>query len=109
MAKNGKATNTTISPEQVDHIAHLANIPTSQAERERLAHEFSDTLNVVDQLKQVDVTDVEPTHQVTGLENVWREDLVDKDSMFSQEEALQNATQTHDGFFVVKRILEEGS
>lgn len=99
----------TLLPKQVDHIAHLANIPTTQGERERLAHEFSDTLQVVDQLRQVDVSDVEPTHQVTGLENVWREDVVEESRMFTQEEALSNATHTHNGFFVVNRILEEAN
>lgn len=100
-------TSVNVTPEQVDHIAHLATIPTSAKERERLAHEFSDTLSVVAQLKSVDVSDVEPTHQVTGLENVLRNDEVRQDLCFSQAEALVNARRTHQGYFVVERILED--
>lgn len=100
-------TSVTISADQVDHIAHLATIPTSAEERERLAHEFSDTLTVVAQLKSVDVSDVEPTHQVTGLENILRDDKVRQELSFSQAEALANARRTHQGYFVVERILED--
>lgn len=101
------STSVNVTPEQVDHIAHLATIPTSAKERERLAHEFSDTLSVVAQLKTVDVQGVEPTHQVTGLENVWREDIAQPELSFTQAEALQNAKHTHNGFFLVDRILED--
>jgi aspartyl/glutamyl-tRNA(Asn/Gln) amidotransferase C subunit len=62
---------------------------------------------VVDQLRELDTNQTQPTHQVTGLENVWREDKVDKQKMFTQEEALENSKATHQGYFVVPRILEE--
>lgn len=108
MAKSHPTSPTsTISADQVDHIAHLANIPTTQSERNRLAHEFTDTLRVVDDLQQVDVTNIEPTHQVTGLENIWREDVVEEKRMFTQKQALANAQATHNGFFVVDRVLED--
>lgn len=85
----------------------LANIPVSQEESDNLAGAFSETLAVVDKLRQVDTTGVEPTHQVTELENVWREDNVDTERMFSQDQALHNAARTHQGYFVVPQILEE--
>jgi len=87
-------------------MATLADIPLRPQEEERLAKEFADTLAVIDNLRQLDVSQIEPTHQVTGLENVTREDVVNKARMFTQEEALANARQTHDGFFVVPRIID---
>ncbi len=97
----------TITKAQIKHIANLANIPVSNSEQENLKNAFEETLETISELQSVDVTNVEPTHQVTGLTNVLREDTVDEDHMFTQEEALANAPQTHNGYIVVPRIIEE--
>lgn len=99
--------STTISTSTVAHIASLSNIPITKDEEEVLAKGFTTTLNVVDQLMNVDTKGIEPTHQVTGLENVFRDDEIDKERTFSQEEALMNAKETHQGFFVVPQIIGE--
>lgn len=95
-----------ISNDQIKHVAELANIPISDEQATQISSAFDETLAVVENLKQVDIAGVEPTHQVTGLENVMREDVVDVSRMFSQEEALSNAPATHEGYFVVARILD---
>lgn len=97
----------TVTPEDVEHIAKLAQIPVSEDEKKKFATAFEETLGVVDQLRQLDVTKTPTTHQVTGLENVWREDEVNRAKMFTQARALANGAQTHNGYFVVPRILEE--
>jgi len=91
----------------VHHIAQLANIPVTGDEEETLAIAFDETLEVVEKLKEVDVTGVQPTHQVTGLMNVLRDDIVDASRMFTQEEALANAKATYNGYFVVNQIIEQ--
>jgi len=98
---------TTISKQQVKHIATLANIPISEQEVQSLEKAFAETLKVVDKLQSVDVTNVKPTHQVTGLTNIFREDIVDKDRMLSQNDALANSRKTHNGYFVVPRIIDK--
>lgn len=97
----------TFSSSDVSKIAKLANIPITEARAEDLAQGFTKTMVVVDELTKVDVQNVEPTNQVTGLENVLREDVVDTTRMFTQEEALKNAKRTHNGFFVVDQVLED--
>lgn len=89
------------------HVAKLANIPITETEAEELASAFSETLIVVDELQKLAVDNTEPTHQVTGLTNVTRDDVVDKEKMFTQEQALANASKTYQGFFVVPRILKK--
>lgn len=91
----------------VQHIAQLANIPITDKEEESLTQAFTKTLAVVDELKKIDVKNVTPTSQVTGLENVLREDVIDKERMFSQREALMNAKQTYNGYIVVNQILDQ--
>lgn len=95
------------SSQDVSRIAVLAQIPINEDQAKDLADGFTKTMKVVDELTQVDVTGVEPTSQVTGLENVFREDEIDTTRMFTQEQALSNAKITHNGFFVADQILGE--
>ncbi len=96
---------TKISKDTVEKMAHLANIPVTENEKTDLADGFNKTLNVIDELFKVDVKDVKPTHQVTGLENVLRDDEVIEENMISQEDALKNAKNKHNGYFAVDQIL----
>lgn len=96
-----------INQSTVKHIATLAQIPISNEESEKLTTAFLETLEVIDELQEIDTNTTEPTHQVTGLKNVLRDDVVIEEQMFSQKEALSNAKHTHQGFFVVPKILEK--
>ncbi len=96
-----------INKQLIKHVARLASIPIQDQEAGELSRAFAETLTVVDELKQLSVDKTEPTHQVTGLSNVMREDKVNEERMFTQEEALKNASKTHQGFFVVPRILDK--
>ncbi len=98
--------STQITVQQVKHVATLANIPLAENQAEKFVGAFEETLAVIANLKEVPATNVEPTHQVTGLENVMREDLIDEERMFSQADAVANAKQSYQGYFVVPRILD---
>ena len=95
-----------VTAKDVKHISQLAQIPVTKKEEQELAKAFVETLEVVNELRELNVADTPTTHQVTGLENNWREDKVDKKVMFSQQEALSNGDQTHQGYFLVPKILE---
>ena len=58
----------------VRKIAQLANLTLTQDEEELFDKQFKDTLLVVDQLKEIDTTDVILSSQVYYLENVTRPD-----------------------------------
>jgi len=98
---------TQITSEMVSHIAKLANISITNDEKAALTAGFNETMKVVDILFSVDVKGVTPTSQVTGLENVYREDTIDRKRVFTQDEALANAPRKHNGYFVVDQILED--
>lgn len=90
---------------EVKHVAKLANLTFSDEEAEIYRGQLSGVLDIVDELQQIDTAKINPTSQVTGLVNVFREDEVDPTRTFTQEEALRNAKKTHNGFFVVPKIL----
>jgi aspartyl-tRNA(Asn)/glutamyl-tRNA(Gln) amidotransferase subunit C len=95
-----------IGTTEVLRIAGLARIGLSDAEVQRMADELSRIVGFVEQLQTIDISDTKPTDQVTGLEDVWREDEV-KPSL-PREKLLANAPASKDGYIVVKRVLAEG-
>ncbi len=91
----------------VQKVAKLANIPIDDTQARALAQGFTTTMGVVEKLNSIDTKEIEPAHHVTGLENVTREDTVDESRMFTQEQALANASRTHNGFFVVNQVIDQ--
>jgi len=88
---------------EVERVAKLARIGLSPEEASRLSVELGQIVGFVEQLASVDVEGVAPTDQVTGLVDVWREDVV-KPSL-PRAELLANAPAQKDGYIVVKRVL----
>lgn len=95
---------TAISVADVQKLAVLSALNLSDKEAESLARELDDILSFVEQLDEVDTSGVKPTYQITGLENVTREDQV-IDYGLDREALLKNAPATKDGQIKVKRVL----
>lgn len=87
----------------VSHIAKLASLPVTDAEKKKLETQLSETLTYIKQLEEIDTKGIKPTSQVTNLENVTRSDVAVPS--LTQEESLSNAKATHNGFFKVSAIL----
>lgn len=94
------------TPQFVAKIAQLAHLQINASQEKELAQSFDDSLAYVEELSKIDTTSIEPTYQVNNLVNVTREDLINETTQFSQEQALANAHQTHNGYFVVPRIID---
>ena len=62
--------------QDIEDIAELARLHLTQDEKARYAGQLSAVLDYVEMLNEVDTTGVEETCQVTGLEDVVREDVV---------------------------------
>jgi len=68
---------TQISRSDVQHLAQLSNLQLSEDEISPLQADLENIVGYFQQLDELDTTGVEPTYQVTDLQNVWREDEVD--------------------------------
>lgn len=88
----------------VKKVAKLANLNLTSDEEEKFEKQLSDILSYIEKLKEVDTKDVTPTSQVTGLENITREDTTTPS--LTQEEALSGSKNTHNEMFKVKAVLE---
>jgi aspartyl-tRNA(Asn)/glutamyl-tRNA(Gln) amidotransferase subunit C len=91
--------------EEVEHVAHLARLRLSAEELEKMRTDLSNILGYIDMLKEVDVSNVTPTAQVTDLFNIMRDDEVGPS--LPREDVLANAPDQRDGMFRVKAIFDE--
>lgn len=93
-----------LTKEELLAVAALARIEVADDHAMKLAEQMSSILTFVDYIQSADTTGVEPVSQVTGLQDVWREDEV-VDCAISQADLLQNAPATQDGYVKVKKVL----
>lgn len=89
----------------VSHIAKLANLPLRKEEVEKLEKQLEETLSYIENLNEINTDNILPTNNLTGLENISREDVTTPS--LSQDQALKNAKSQHNGSFKVEAILEQ--
>ena len=88
----------------VARIAVLARIEVPESQQERLAGELSQIMGWIEQLGEVDTDGVEPLRSVMPLPAHWRADEVTDGGR--QDAVLRNAPRSHDGYFVVPKVVE---
>ena len=67
---------TNISISDIQHLASLSSLALADDEVDGLRQDLENIIGYIKQLGELDTAGVEPTYQVTGLENIWREDEV---------------------------------
>lgn len=95
---------TEISRDDVLRLAQLSSLALSDQEMTDLQTDIGNILDYVEQLSQLDTTGVEPTYQVTDLENVWRTDTID-DYGIDREALLALAPASLGGQIKVPKVL----
>ena len=88
----------------VRRIAHLARIAVAEEEVEHLRGELNAILAFVEQLAEVKVEGVEPMTSVTPMAMKKRADVVSDGN--NADAVLKNAPATHDGYFLVPKVIE---
>ena len=88
----------------VKYVAHLARLALSPAEEQKLAAQLSHILGYIEKLKELDVSQVQPTAHAVPLVNVTRPDEIRPSR--SNEAALRNAPAPANGLFIVPKIVE---
>jgi aspartyl-tRNA(Asn)/glutamyl-tRNA(Gln) amidotransferase subunit C len=94
-----------IAREDVEHVAELARLELTSAEKEQFIAQLNSILTYIEKLNELDTRDVEPTSHVLPMSNVFRDDEV-RPSM-DRTEVLRNAPEESHFFFKVPRIIEE--
>jgi aspartyl-tRNA(Asn)/glutamyl-tRNA(Gln) amidotransferase subunit C len=94
-----------ITKQAVEKVAKLARLELTEVEKAAFTKQLSQILTYVETLKQYDTAGVGPTATVLGQVNIFRSDEVRP--CLSVEQALANAPESAEGYFVVPKIIEE--
>ena len=93
-----------IDTDTAARVAKLARIKVDPAELPSLASEFNAILGFIEQLSELDVSDVEPMTSVTPQHLKARVDEVTDGNQ--QSKVLSNAPDAREGFFAVPKVVE---
>ena len=89
----------------VRHVAHLARIAITDSEAKLYGEQLSKILDYVNQLGELDTSDVPPTEHPLLASNVFRPDVPHQP--WSPEDSLKNAPERHGDFFRVPKVLDQ--
>lgn len=95
---------TTISSDDIAHLADLSNLQLTDEESASLRQDLEAILAYISELSDLDTDNVEPTYQVTDLSNVWRDDTK-IDSGVDRDALLSLAPSTQDNQVKVPKVL----
>lgn len=93
-----------LTREDILKLAKLARLSLTDDEVEQFTGEISAILEYVEQLADADVTGLEPTSQVTGLQDVMRPDTI-VDYGTSRAELLKNVPSLEKGHIKTSRMI----
>lgn len=89
----------------VKHIAKLARLGLTKKEEQKFEKELSSILSFVEKLQEVKTDKIEPTAQISGLENIVREDEGKSRSDEERKKLLELAPEKKDDHIKVKTVL----
>jgi aspartyl-tRNA(Asn)/glutamyl-tRNA(Gln) amidotransferase subunit C len=93
-----------LGPDDVKQIAHLARLQIDEQNIDGYASSLSNILDMVEQMNEVDTTDVQPMAHPMDVAQRLRADEVLEDN---QREAFQEiAPATENGLYLVPRVIE---
>ncbi len=88
----------------IKYVAHLARLQLTPEEEKKFGAQLGQVLAYIDTLRQIEVSQIEPTAHAVPLLNVTRIDEI-RPSL-PHEEALRNAPAPANGLFMMPKIVE---
>jgi len=95
--------NMKMKMKDLEYLAELSQFALCGPEKENCLAAFEGVLRFTERLRGLDTQNVPPTTFVLPLFNVFRQD--EALPGLSREEALANAPEQDNGYFIVPRIL----
>ncbi len=94
-----------ITRDDVIKVAELARLEFKEDELDKFTEQLGNILTYIGKLNELDTKDIEPTSHVLDLATPLREDTAEE--WLTVGEALENAPEQGDGFFVVPQVIED--
>ena len=91
----------------VRHVAHLARLELTNDEVACFGEQLTRILHYVEQLNELDTSDVPPSAHARSINSVYRDDAIRPSC--DSDRALTNAPERQERFFRVPKVLDQGS
>ena len=93
-----------VNKESIEHVANLARIEITEAQKDYLGGQLSKIIDYIDKLKGLDVEGVEPMRGLHIPGNVFREDKVSFSS--SPKDILNNSPLREGDYFKIPKVID---
>lgn len=94
---------TQITGDDVQALARLSSLALTDDEIDALTTDISNIVNYIDSLSELDTSKVEPTYQVSGRQNIWRDDVIQPG--VSRDDLLALAPESVEDQIKVPKVL----
>lgn len=94
-----------VTIKDVEDIAVLAKLRFSDEEKQKLQKDMNKILEYIDELNELDLTNIEPLENINDTENVVRKD--ESEPWLTTEQALSNAPDKTGRYFKVPKVLDK--
>ena len=95
----------TVDDKLIDKLAKLSSLEIDDSKKENLKKELADIINFVENLNEIDVSNIEATFNTVEGGTALREDVAKQDLEISKH-ILNHAPKSEDGYFIVPKIIE---
>lgn len=95
----------TVDDKLIDKLSKLSSLEIENSRKENLKSELADIINFVENLNEIDVSNIEATFNTVEGGTPLREDTAKQDLELSNQ-ILENAPKSEDGYFIVPKIIE---
>lgn len=93
-----------ITDETIGYVSVLAKLELSQEEKQQAKADMNKMIGFIEQMNELDTSEVEPMSHIFPLQNVFREDVVTNTD--DNKQMLQNAPEQKDNMFVVPKTID---
>ncbi len=95
----------TVDDKLIEKLAKLSSLEIDDSRKESLKSELGDIINFVENLNEIDVSNIEATFSTIEGGTPLREDVSNQDLELSKH-IINNAPKSEDGYFIVPKIIE---
>lgn len=95
----------TVDDNLIAKLAKLSSLEIDDSRKEKLKSELGDIINFVENLNDIDVSEIEATFSTIEGGTPLREDVSNQDLELSNH-ILKHAPKSEDGYFIVPKIIE---
>ena len=85
-------------------LAKLARLSVNDNQLNSLEKDLKSILKFIDQLKEINTEDIDPTSNSLDQKLILRDDIAE--NTLSNEDLLKNVPKSELGFFVVPKVIE---